>query len=87
MMLPTLFFRASKEKREELQKWLPRTTTFPKASVIINENTVQALRDNNTTNIMASEVEKVEGFFEADDLVKILTQNYVNEVDKSINKR
>jgi glutamate 5-kinase len=69
--IPHTFFRASTEKRDEVQKWLPRTTTFPKASVIIKENTAQALKDKSATNIMTSGVEKVEGFFEADDLVKI----------------
>ncbi len=72
---PHTFFKASTEKREELQKWLPRTTTFPKASVIVNENTVKALKDKSATNIMTSGVEKVEGFFEADDLVKIYDSN------------
>jgi glutamate 5-kinase len=48
-----------------------KNNNFPKASVIIKENTAQALKDKSATNIMTSGVEKVEGFFEADDLVKI----------------
>lgn len=73
--IPHTFFKASVEKRIEPKKWLPRTTTFPKASVTIKEQTVEQLRSKHATNILTSGVEKVEGFFEADDLVKIFDTN------------
>jgi glutamate 5-kinase len=73
--VPSTFFKASAEKDNEEKKWLPRTTTFPKASIIINEQTIQELKSKKAVNIMTSGVEKVEGFFEADDLVKIFDIN------------
>jgi len=69
--VPYTFFPASKADPKEVKRWLPRTTTFPKASVIIKENTAQELRSKNAINILIPNIERVEGFFETDDLVKI----------------
>ncbi len=69
--VPYTFFPASTTGAKEVKKWLPRTTTFPKASIIINENIAEELRSKNATNILMPNIERVEGFFETDDLVKI----------------
>ena len=69
--VPYTFFPASTTGSKEVKKWLPRTTTFPKASVIIKENTAEELRSKNAINILMPNIERIEGFFETDDLVKI----------------
>lgn len=69
--VPYTFFPSSNVNPEESKKWLPRTTTFPKASIIIKESTAVELRSRNAINILIPDIERVEGFFETDDLVKI----------------
>lgn len=73
--VPCTFFPSSNTNPKEAKKWLPRTTTFPKASVILKENTAHELRSKNAINILMPNIERVEGFFETDDLVKIFDTN------------
>ena len=73
--VPYTKFKSSTKKVNSIKKWLSHSETFAKGEVIINEGAVKALTSNKAVSLLAIGIDKINGFFEKDDIVKILDTN------------
>lgn len=68
------FFKSSKGEVSGVKKWLAHSDGFAKGALFIDENAHKALFGSKAVSLLPIGVVKVEGNFEKDDIVKILTK-------------
>ncbi len=61
-----------------VKKWIAHSNGFAKGSIYINANTVKAISGERATSILPVGVTKVEGEFEKDDLIMVLSEDGEN---------
>ena len=61
-----------------VKKWIAHSNGFTKGSIYINANTVKAITGNKATSILPVGVTRIEGDFEKDDLVMVLSEDGEN---------
>lgn len=67
-------FKPSAEPVSGLKKWLAHSDGFAKGAVYVNDKAVQALQGNRAVSLLPVGVCRVEGTFEKDDIVRIMTE-------------
>jgi glutamate 5-kinase len=70
--VPYTKFKRATKKVNSIKKWLSHSETFAKGEVVINEGAVKALYNNRATSLLAIGIERINGYFEKDDIVRIL---------------
>jgi glutamate 5-kinase len=70
--VPYTHFIANKKKETGVKKWLSHSDTFAKGAVIINDGARDALVGEKATSLLMIGVIKVEGFFKAGDVIRII---------------
>jgi len=69
--VPYTRFNAFSKKVNSVKKWLSHSSTFAKGSVIVNNGAALALKSKSASSLLTIGIEKLDGFFEKGDLVKI----------------
>ncbi len=67
-------FKADSHETSNVKKWIAHSEDFSKGAIYINEGAVQALLGEKAASILPVGVTRVEGEFEEDDIVKILSE-------------
>jgi glutamate 5-kinase len=65
-------FVADKHEVSNVKKWIAHSEDFSKGAIYLNEGAVRALLGEKAASILPVGVTRVEGSFEADDIVRIL---------------
>jgi glutamate 5-kinase len=73
--VPFTRFKALSKKVNSVKKWLSHSSTFAKGTVIVNKGAAEALKSKSATSLLTIGIEKLDGFFEKGDLVKIFDNN------------
>ena len=69
--IPCTKFKALTGKVNSIKKWLAHSSTFAKGEVIVNSGAASALMSKSATSLLTIGIEKLNGYFEKGDLVKI----------------
>jgi glutamate 5-kinase len=63
------------QKPSSVKKWIAHSDSFAKGEIYVNEGAKEILLGNKAVSLLMVGVVRVEGEFEADDIVKILDEN------------
>jgi glutamate 5-kinase len=66
-------FVASKDEVSSVKKWIAHSHGFAKGEIHVNENAVKALTGEKAVSLLAVGATKIQGDFEKDDIVKIIS--------------
>ena len=66
-------FIADGHATSNVKKWIAHSEDFSKGAIYINEGAIQALHGEKAASILPVGVTRIEGAFEADDIVRILS--------------
>lgn len=69
--VPHTHFKAAMSEQKPMQKWMPLTTIFPKASIILTESSAKPLKAHKVRDIHVEDIENFEGYFDVGDLIKV----------------
>ena len=67
-------FIADSHETSNVKKWIAHSEDFSKGAIYINEGAIQALHGEKAASILPVGVTRIEGTFEADDIVRILSE-------------
>ena len=65
-------FTPSEKTASSVKKWIAHSESFAKGIIYVNQGAYQALMSANAVSLLPVGVEKIEGYWEKDDIVRIL---------------
>lgn len=71
--VPYTMFHANAEKVSSVKKWIAHSDGFAKGCLMVNEGAYDVLIGSNATSLLAVGVTAVEGEFDKDDIVQVLS--------------
>ncbi len=75
--VPRTRFKAIKEKKSELKKWIASSESYAKATVVVDNGANDALLSDNATSLLMVGVKKIKGTFHCGDIVRILNSKNI----------
>lgn len=72
---PCTRFRPAAKEISGLKKWLAHSEGFAKGTIYINQQAVEVLHSHKATSLLPVGIARIEGNFEKDDIVRILSES------------
>lgn len=72
-LVPFTLFHANTESVSSVKKWIAHSEGFAKGRITVNAGACEALKDDNATSLLAVGVISIDGEFDKDDIVQVLS--------------
>lgn len=71
--VPYTLFHANADKVSSVKKWIAHSEGFAKGTIMVNQGAYEAMRGDDAVSLLAVGVTDVQGDFEKDDIVQVLS--------------